>query len=479
MSDTNRVALRYVQESTFGVTPVSPAFRDLPITGAPNLAFQPETRVSEQLRADRQVSDLILVGAQAQGDLPGELAFRAADDLIEAAFFGTWQQRYQRKNRPTTQISAVVASTDVFTVTDQGNAPVVNDIVRAEGFTNPANNGFHMVTGSPSNTSVPVTSALVDETPPTTARLHVVGRRAATSDIAAATGPNRITSSALDFSTLGLAVGDWIKLRNFATPANNDYVRISVIAANALTFDRVPTGWAADPGTGVQVELYLGERLVNGVLKRSFTLEREFGDHSPVTYEYLRGMTVGGLTFTAPSQSIVTTQFSFLGAASLLQDSGRFSGATTIPTDARGVLNSSSNVGRIARGGTPISGKNFVTELSVEINNNLRNQNAVGFLGAVAIGAGECGVSGSLHTYFDDKSLAQDVINNVVTSIDARFQDNEQHALFFDLPRVKFSEGSPEVPGKNQDVVLNLSYQAILDEVLGYTIKLLRFNGVQ
>jgi hypothetical protein len=100
-------------------------------------------------------------------------------------------------------------------------------------------------------------------------------------------------------------------------------------------------------------------------------------------------------------------------------------------------------------------------------------------LGAVAIGAGEFAVTGSLNTYFDDKSLVQDVLSNAVTAIDARFQDTELHVFLADLPRVKFSEGAPEVPGKNQDVVLNLNYQAILDEVLGYTLKLMRFNGVQ
>ena len=57
------------------------------------------------------------------------------------------------------------------------------------------------------------------------------------------------------------------------------------------------------------------------------------------------------------------------------------------------------------------------------------------------------------------------------------FTDGSGNTIIFDLPRVKFSEGSPEVSGKNEDVMLNLSYQAILDEELGYTMKVTRISA--
>jgi len=40
-------------------------------------------------------------------------------------------------------------------------------------------------------------------------------------------------------------------------------------------------------------------------------------------------------------------------------------------------------------------------------------------------------------------------------------------------------EGAPEVPGKNEDVTINLAYQALLDPTLGYTALTMRFHGVQ
>ncbi|MEE8551508.1 MAG: phage tail tube protein [Gemmatimonadota bacterium] len=492
MSDTNRVAIRAVKEGSFGVVPLTPDLRQLCITGAPNLAFTPETVVSEKIRDDRQIDDLALVGGEAAGDINSELAFRVHDILLEGAFFSTFQQRYVRENDATaTEVTNVDGTAEEFDVTDEGTAPVVDDIVRAEGFTNAANNGFHIVTGAPTNTTVPVTSNLVDETPPSGAQLHVVGRRGAAGDIDATATPNTLTSVILDFTTLGLEPGDWIKLAGFTgNPANDDFVRIATIATNLIVLDLVPTGWAADTPAGA-VDIFLGERLKNGVLFQSYTLETEYQDHTPVTFQYFRGMVIDGAVITAAPQAIVTTSFTFSGRDSLYSDAtdpttefavdgaGKVAGATNIPLPPLQVLNSSSNVGRIARGGVPITGKNFVLEASFEIANNLRQLNAVGFLGAVDIGVGEFSVTGSLNTYFDDKSLAEDVVNNTETSFDVRFEDNDSHVVVIDAPRIKFSEGAPEIPGKNADVTIPLAYQAIREPTLNYTLKYTRFNGVQ
>jgi len=120
-----------------------------------------------------------------------------------------------------------------------------------------------------------------------------------------------------------------------------------------------------------------------------------------------------------------------------------------------------------------------VLEATFEIANNLRQQPAVGFIGAVGIGVGEFGVTGSLSTYFDNATLARDVVANAETSFDVRFVDIANQVLLLDAPRIKFSEGSPEVPGKNQDVTVPLAYQAIRHPVFNYTLGLFRFYGVQ
>jgi len=142
MSDTNRVGLRAVKETTFGTTPANPKFFEIPTTGQPSLGFAPSTVVSNLLRDDRQVSDLILVGGEAGGEANSEFAFGVHDDLIEAAFYSTWQERYVKQNgRGSTEITAVAAATDDYTVTNgvtTGSITVdfdatANTITRATG----------------------------------------------------------------------------------------------------------------------------------------------------------------------------------------------------------------------------------------------------------------------------------------------------------------------------------------------------------
>lgn len=494
MSDTNRVSLRFVEESVAGTIPATPNWQTMCITGAPTLAAVPNTVISNKIRDDRQISDLILVGTEAAGEIPSEMAFGVADPLTEAAFGSRYQVRDgQRLNdKGATEITAATVGVD-FTVTDEGNTVIVDDILRGQGFAVEANNAFHIVDGVPTNTSFTTATAAAETTPPSTATLHVVGRRSAAGDLDLTIGgTSTLVATILDFTTLDLSLGDWIKLDGFiTTPENNGYYRIGLVpTATTLTFDREPDGAVTEAPAGV-VDVYMGERLINGVELISFSMEEVFNDHTPVTFQYLRGMHVDGFEWTADAQAVVTNQYTFLGFNAFFSDAtnpatevsvdgaGRVTGSVTLPLPEFQVLNSSSNVARIARGGVPITGSNFVLQAVMTVANNLRGRAAVGSLGFVSVGQGEFSVTGSLQTYFDDSSLARDVVNNTETSYDTIFQDDSGHTTLYDLPRIKFSEGAPEVPGKNDDVTINLAYQAILDPTLGYTALTMRFHGVQ
>lgn len=81
----NRTALRLVKETVFGTTPATPALKEIRYTGE-SLNFNQTKVTSNEIRADRNVSDLITVGADASGDIQVELSIGAFDDLIEGAF---------------------------------------------------------------------------------------------------------------------------------------------------------------------------------------------------------------------------------------------------------------------------------------------------------------------------------------------------------------------------------------------------------
>lgn len=476
MSDTNRVSVRIIEEVTFGVTPVTPAFQDLRITGAPSLAKTPQTEVSNEIRSDRNIADLALVGIEAGGQVDHELSFRSLDTIIEGAMFDVWIDKALREG--TGEVTDITVTTDVNVVA--GETFQENDIVEMLGWPTAANNGVFVALTGTTGTVIKLTG-LTNETAVAGTSVRTVGFQGASGDIDSAITPNRLTSTALDFTTLDLVVGEWIKIGGtaasdkFVLAALNDWCRISIIAATALTFDIVPVGWAAETGTGLTINLFLGSRLRNGVTKHSYSVEEEFGDHTPVTFQYFVGMIVSNFVLNLAAKSIVTATVNFLGSDASIQDSGRFAGATTIVAPSTDVLNTSSNVGRISENGVEITGPNFVLDSSITLENNLRLQDAIGSLGAIGVGVGEFSVTGNLTTYFGDKTLVEKVINNTETSYDIRFKDAADNILLLDLPRVKYTEGSPSVPGKNDDVTANLAFQAILEPTLGYTMHIGRY----
>jgi hypothetical protein len=152
-------------------------------------------------------------------------------------------------------------------------------------------------------------------------------------------------------------------------------------------------------------------------------------------------------------------------------------GATDISAPTFGVLNTSSNVGRIGFNGSAITGPNFVLAASFNITNNLRAQKAIGVLATVGIGNGEFTVTGQLQTYFGDASVYNQILNNSLVSYDMRLgrEDGNRETLLFDFPSIKLSSGSPSVGGKNQDVMIQAGFTAFVHATLGYTASVGRF----
>jgi hypothetical protein len=69
------------------------------------------------------------------------------------------------------------------------------------------------------------------------------------------------------------------------------------------------------------------------------------------------------------------------------------------------------------------------------------------------------------------------ILNNTLTSFDMRLgrSDGNRETLLFDFPSIKLSSGSPSVTGKNQDVMIDAGFQAIMHATLGYTMSVGRF----
>lgn len=127
---SNRTGLHYVSESTPGTTPTSPALIEMRYTGE-GLNFDIDKAVSEEIRSDRQTTDLVNVSQTSGGNIDLELSFDEYDPFFEAAL--------QSDFTTTIGIAAeTTISTDADGILDSGNGlgnAVVGQWVKAQGFT--------------------------------------------------------------------------------------------------------------------------------------------------------------------------------------------------------------------------------------------------------------------------------------------------------------------------------------------------------
>lgn len=89
MSDGSRHSAAFIRESTFGVTPASPAFQNIRKTSF-NLALSKNSSQSDELRQDRQIAHHKHGGRSVAGDIAFELSAKTFDDFLESALGGTW-----------------------------------------------------------------------------------------------------------------------------------------------------------------------------------------------------------------------------------------------------------------------------------------------------------------------------------------------------------------------------------------------------
>ena len=224
--------------------------------------------------------------------------------------------------------------------------------------------------------------------------------------------------------------------------------------------------------------IQLPGKLVNGVTPKSFSVERGFEDAN--VYEYLTGMEMDTFSVSASANSLVTASFGMLGRSQSSRV-GRQGGITDVTEETYGsTLNASSNVATIGHSHPTTStiltaDLAIVTEISLEITNNLRELNALGTVGAASIGSGEFSVTGSMSVYFEDDALLEKLLENQQTSLRFGFSAEDGSMISFFLPAIKFTEGIPEVSGKNEDVMLNLGFQAFAAGGIGSTIRVQRF----
>jgi len=482
--DSNITGLAYAEEASLGTLPGLPAWKRLEPNSYNDFGGELTTVAPNPINPSRQRKKGVVTDMDASGGFNHNLTYHNLQDLLQAVFFADTRKKGRQ---PVTGVDEDLTDPDFYEISATANF-LVGSLIKGFNFTNAANNGLNVITAVNTDLSVEVADGALttENSPPATAFIQVVGFQGTAGDIDvdAAGDLPALTSSTLDFTTLGLVVGQWIfvggdaTITRFTNAANNGFKRIRAISANRLTLDKSVMAMVTEASTTETIRLFFGDVLRNesgtSIKRRSYHIERTLGapdDGSPsaVQSEYLKGAIPNEFTINIPTANLVNVDFTFVAIDHLQRtgSDGPLQTSVTSPQKAD-VYNTSSDFSRIKmatvsdtnEAPTPLFA--FITEASIAINNNLSPNKAVGVLGAFDVTAGTFSVSGSVTAYFGNVSAVQAVRGNADITLDmAMVKDNT--GFIIDIPLVALGDGRLNVE-QDQPITLPLSMDAATAE---------------
>ncbi|QDP61609.1 MAG: hypothetical protein Tp138OMZ00d2C19078261_70 [Prokaryotic dsDNA virus sp.] len=485
--DSNSTGLAYAEEASLK-TLSSPVWKGLEPNsygdfGSDITTVAPAPITDTRSRKKGSVTDL-----DASGGFNQNLTLWNFEDIMQSLMFSNWERKGLEEVTAVTGTVYEMASTTGF---------LDGSLVKGFKFSNAANNGMGLVTAVTADTSIAVAGLTAEGSPPTGAYVQVVGFQADAGDIDVDISGDfpTLTSTTLDFTTLGLIPGQWIFLggdtaiTEFTNAVNNGFKRVRSISANALVLDKSAAAMVTEATTTETIQIFFGDVLRNrtgtDITRHTYHLERLLGvpdDAQPaqVQSQVLQGMVWNEGAFNIPTANLVNVDATFVGLDELLRTAAEGPLQTNVQAPmSADVYNTSSDFNRLkiaqvtSADEAPVPLATYVTEITVNVNNNVTANKAVAVLGGFDLTAGIFQVSGSVTAYFNNVSAIAAVRNNADITMDAIIVKNNG-GIAIDIPLIALGDGRLNVEA-NEPVTIPLAMDAAegLDAYSGFSHTLL------
>lgn len=217
--------------------------------------------------------------------------------------------------------------------------------------------------------------------------------------------------------------------------------------------------WATDtPALGT-------DQLKAGTTRRSFTVERYFGDILTADKPFHRftGVEFNTLQLQINANAMITGTVGVVGK-DMVTDTVIVTGATYNPATTTSPLDSFT--GTLNENGTPIA---VITEIQLNLDNGLDPRFVVGSKTTLRPSIGRSNVSGQITAYFENSLLLEKFINETESDIEFNLPDGAGNNLKVILPRIKYNGGQPDVQGEGP-ITLSMPFQALLDSTTNTNI---------
>ncbi len=479
--DSNSTGLSFAQESALK-TVSAPTWYQLEPNSYGDFGGQNTLIARNPINSSRQRKKGVVVDLESMAEFETDLTY--SRDELQALWSAALCANFRSKgSEAVTVVDVDGGNPDEYEVASTAGF-LVNHLILGSGFTNSENNALNKVTAVVSNTSVEVAtgSLAAEASPPSGARIDVVGYEAAADDIAVVVTGNfaRYTSTTLDFTTLGLIPGEWIfvggdlSANKFVTAANNGFKRVRSVSPNALVVDKSDADMSAETTTSKSIRFFFGRVLRNeqgtSIVKKTFQFERSLGapdDASPsaIQSEYVVGTMVNEVETSIGTADKVTVNWSCMGLDTELRDAATGVKSGTRATLASGdAFNTSSDFSRIRLAAVstsdeaPASMFTYCMEMTLNINNNITINKAIATLGGFGLSLGTFEVGASLNAYLSDIEALQSIKDNDSVTLDAVLVKANK-GIVIDMPLGSLGDGRPQVE-QDQAVMIPLEFQA-------------------
>lgn len=353
--------------------------------------------------------------------------------------------------------SASITITGVDGVNDEYEAAsglddaIVNNIVFGTDFGETGNNGIKVVAAAAAGAIETVESLTAEASPPSTARVQVVGYQFPSGDLNMVAGTNTctLTTSATDCTTIGFNVGEWTWIGGDTAAttlvSNVGYARISSVTTNAIVCDCTTFTPANETGTGLTVQMFFSKFIRNeaaaDIVRRTYQAELQVGsDDDGVQSMCLTGCVPNEETIEIPKAEKVSQSETYVGMGiEYRTGSDGIKTGTRVLSLGEEFYNTSSDLyaSKLYVRGTSTTNETslfgYLHEATITTKNNVSRNQALGVVGAFDCSSGniQCGMTAK--AYFTLMSQLQAVANSSdmgAFTILAR----ENGGIIFDLP---------------------------------------------
>jgi hypothetical protein len=468
--DSNETSLYYAEESdAIGVLPTTPDWYPLEPNDYKDFGGEITTLARNPINSGRQRKKAAVVDLDAGGGFEQDFTLDNTPRLMQGLMFATFREK---RNQAVTS-----TSTDKYNVANEvGFLP--SALILASGFATPALNGVKKIAGAGAGYVGVVGVTAHAET----GKITTVGFEGDAGDFAITQsgGVTKLTSADVSFIDLGITAGEWIyiggdtTITQFDTAGNNGFKRVRAVTAASLIIDQSDTVMAAEAGGTKTIRLFLGRVLKNEVgaliKRRTYQLERQLGapdnaSPSNLQAEYLTGQVASEFEFGVDMADKILGTWTFMGLDSenrpattgikagnriVVPESDMFNTSSDFASMRMSVVDPANN--------SPTALFAYVTDMKVNINNNVSINKAVGVLGGFDVTVGTFEVSIEATAYFQTvEAIAAVRANPDVQLYAAVCKDNAGFVM--DLPLIALGDARNEVK-QDEPIMLPLKADA-------------------